>query len=85
MLDAHGLSYGDSFSGSRRLRGAMASFITRHFRPARPLLAPHIAITSGVGPGVEALSFTLCNPGNGILLGRPFYRGFPASMSSRAW
>ncbi|KAJ5365461.1 1-aminocyclopropane-1-carboxylate synthase C [Penicillium concentricum] len=83
-LDSHCLSYGDSFSGSHQLRSAVASFVTRQFCPVQPLLARHVAITSGVGPGVEALSFTLCNTGDGILLGRPFYRGFPASMSSRA-
>ncbi|KAH8883529.1 1-aminocyclopropane-1-carboxylate synthase C [Thozetella sp. PMI_491] len=83
-INSHSLTYGDGFSGSHHLRGLVAKFMNRYFNPVRPVLKEYVAITSGVGPAIEACTFALCDPGDGILLGRPYYGGFPEDVCSRA-
>ncbi|ROT35117.1 1-aminocyclopropane-1-carboxylate synthase C [Sodiomyces alkalinus F11] len=83
-LNSHALTYGDSFSGSHGLKSAISAFITRHFSPLQPVLSRHIVITSGVGPAIDSCVFSLCDPGDGILLGRPYYGAFPSDVSLRA-
>ena len=55
-----------------------------HFNPVTPVLRSHVAVTSGVGPGIELCAFSLCDPGDGVLLGRPYYGNFPSDLESRA-
>ncbi|CRJ90847.1 hypothetical protein BN1723_008484 [Verticillium longisporum] len=83
-IESHFLTYGDGFTGSHLLREVAAKFINERFRPVNPVLKKHISITSGVGPALELSSFSLCDPGDGILLGRPYYGTFPSDMGARA-
>lgn len=75
-MNSHALTYGDGFSGSHHLRDTLASFVNRHFNPVQPVVRRHVAITSGVGPALESVAYSICDPGDGILLGRPYYGGF---------
>ncbi|KAL2755384.1 hypothetical protein ACRALDRAFT_2041761 [Sodiomyces alcalophilus JCM 7366] len=83
-LNSHALTYGDSFSGSHGLKSAVAAFITRHFSSVQPVLPHHVVVTTGLGPAIESCAFSLCDPGDGILLGRPYYGTFPSDVASRA-
>ncbi|KAG7138211.1 aminotransferase aclI like protein [Verticillium longisporum] len=83
-IESHFLTYGDGFTGSHILREVAANFINERFRPVNPVLKKHVSITSGVGPALELSSFSLCDPGDGILLGRPYYGTFPSDMGARA-
>ncbi|KAM0504066.1 hypothetical protein ACHAP6_002714 [Verticillium nonalfalfae] len=83
-IESHFLTYGDGFTGSHLLREVAANFINERFRPVNPVLKKHVSITSGVGPALELSSFSLCDPGDGILLGRPYYGTFPSDMGARA-
>ncbi|TDZ40770.1 putative inactive 1-aminocyclopropane-1-carboxylate synthase-like protein 2 [Colletotrichum trifolii] len=83
-VDGAALGYGDSFSGSHRLKNVLATFLTRHFRAARPIQAADLVVTSGVSAAIEACAFTLGNVGDGVLLARPFYKAFPYNLSNRA-
>ncbi|KAM0331448.1 hypothetical protein ACHAQA_003124 [Verticillium albo-atrum] len=83
-IESHFLTYGDGFSGSHHLREVVANFVNGRFSPASPVLKQHVAITSGVGPALELSSFSLCDPGDGILLGRPYYGTFPSDVGARA-
>ncbi|EEY21820.1 1-aminocyclopropane-1-carboxylate synthase [Verticillium alfalfae VaMs.102] len=80
-IESHFLTYGDGFTGSHLLREVAANFINERFRPVNQVLKKHVSITSGVGPALELSSFSLCDPGDGILLGRPYYGTFPIAVS----
>jgi histidinol-phosphate/aromatic aminotransferase/cobyric acid decarboxylase-like protein len=52
-------------------------------RRASPLDVDHILVTNGVSSALEHCAWALANPGDGILLGRPYYRSFLADISLR--
>ncbi|KAI0145168.1 putative 1-aminocyclopropane-1-carboxylate synthase [Xylariaceae sp. FL1272] len=83
-ITSHTLTYGDGFNGSVGLRDAIAAFMTRYFLPFSPVLRDHVSVTSGVGPAIEACSFLLCDPGDAVLLGRPYYGSIPGEIYHRA-
>ncbi|RAL09383.1 putative aminotransferase [Aspergillus homomorphus CBS 101889] len=82
-LPAKYLTYNDGGSGSARLRNAMSAFINRHFHPAVPVEADHLVVTNGVSPAIEHVAWAFTDPGEGILLGRPFYGTFVPDLSLR--
>lgn len=83
-LPAQALTYGDGPpAGSKRLRNAMAKFLTRHLKPVTPIESDHIFVTNGCSSSVEHLSWALANPGDGFLLGQPYYGTFIPDISLR--
>lgn len=83
-LPTSALTYGDGPpAGSRRLRTAMAKFLTKHLKPVRRIEANHVFITNGCSSAVEHLSWALANPGDGFLLGQPYYGTFIPDISLR--
>lgn len=82
-LPSQSLTYGDGTTGSRRLKKAMANFLTEHLKSHAPLEMNDITITNGCSASIEHLAWALSNPGEGILLGRPYFRGFLSSMTLR--
>lgn len=79
-LPAVGLTYGD---GGKRLRASMARFLNRHLKPLTPIEPDHIAITNGCGPAIEQSTLMFTDPGESVLLGRPFYTGFIDDITTR--
>lgn len=77
------LTYGDGPIGSKRLRASMAKFLTSQLRPVIPIKPEHIVVTNGVTTAVEDCSWALANPGDGFLLGQPYYRAFLADITLR--
>lgn len=76
-LPTQALTYGDGPpAGSKRLRNAMARFLTRQLKPVTPIEAIHIVVTNGCSSAVEHLSWALANPGDAFLLGQPYYGTF---------
>ncbi|KAJ5651998.1 hypothetical protein N7507_009424 [Penicillium longicatenatum] len=82
-IPARYLTYNDGGGGSTRLRIAMANFLNKHFNPAIPLDLNHLVITNGVSPAIEHVSWVFADPGEGILLGRPYYGTFIPDISQR--
>lgn len=80
---ASNLTYGSGLNGSKPIRASIAKFLTRHFKPPKPLNSDHILVTNGVSSALEHCAWALANPGDGILLGRPYYRAFLADISLR--
>ncbi|KAG9187088.1 hypothetical protein G6011_04959 [Alternaria panax] len=80
---AQGLTYGDGPQGSKRVKGAIASFLSTYLRSARKLKPEDISITNGVSSAIEHCAWTLANPGEVILLGRPYYRAFLPDIGMR--
>lgn len=79
-LTSQNLTYGD---GSKRLRSAMARFLTRKLKPVAPVEPDHVTVSNGCSSAVEHLSWAIANPGEAFLLGQPYYGTFPADISLR--
>ncbi|KAE8140916.1 pyridoxal phosphate-dependent transferase [Aspergillus pseudotamarii] len=82
-LPAKYLTYNDGGAGSTRLKKATARFLNRHLSPFTPIQPHHLAITNGVSSAIEQLSWIFANPGDGILLGRPYYGQFIPDLAMR--
>ncbi|GES64655.1 ACC synthase [Aspergillus terreus] len=82
-LPAKYLTYNDGGHGSVRLRRAIAQFLSRHLHPVKPLDANQVVVTNGVSTAIEQMSWCLADPGEGILLGRPYYGTFIPDISLR--
>lgn len=73
------LTYGD---GYRRLRRAVARFLTRHLEPVVTIDPAHVLVFNGC-TAIEMLAWALANPGDGILVGRLYYGTFPSDVGKR--
>ncbi|GFF73089.1 hypothetical protein IFM60648_03849 [Aspergillus lentulus] len=83
-VDSHALTYGDGFSGSRKLKGALCHFLNRHFHPRVALSHSQLTITSGVSNAVECCAWALSDHGDYILIGRPYFNAFKPTFGIRA-
>ena len=70
-LPGSACTYGDGFTGSNRLRAAIASTLNRYLYPLTPIHPDHVLVTNGCSSALEQLSWAIANPGDGFLLGRP--------------
>jgi aspartate/methionine/tyrosine aminotransferase len=77
------LTHGAGPSGSKSLRAALAEFLTEQFRAAKKVGMEQLMVTNGVSSAIEHTAWALASPGEGILLGRPYYRAFLPDISSR--
>ncbi|EPS26977.1 hypothetical protein PDE_01917 [Penicillium oxalicum 114-2] len=77
------LTYNDGGHGSTTLRRSIAHFLNRHLHPAKPLDAEQMVATNGCSSAIEHVSWAFTDPGEGILLGRPFYGTFIPDMTTR--
>ncbi|KAI9654444.1 MAG: hypothetical protein M1831_005410 [Alyxoria varia] len=75
-LQANDFSYGEGPWGTRRLRNAMAKFMTKHFGALNPLNPDKLLFSNGVTSICEELAFTIADPGDGVLYSRPIYQAF---------
>ena len=76
-------TYGNGPLGSKRLRKAAARFLDRRLRPVDPLKMDHVLVTNGISHSIEHTSWAFCDPGDGYLLGRPYYRAFIPDIELR--
>ena len=83
-IDSHSLTCGDGFSGSHRTRNILARFINQNFNPHEAVTKDQLIVTSGVGQAIELSGFSLCDKGDGVLLGKPYYGNFPIDFGYRA-
>lgn len=80
---ASSLTCNSSTHGSKPIRSSIAKFATRHFKPTTYLNPDHILVTNGVSSALEHCAWALANPGEAILLGRPYHRAFLPAISLR--
>ncbi|CAG7985264.1 unnamed protein product [Penicillium olsonii] len=83
-VESHALTYGDGFSGSKRLRESLCHFLNRHFQPHVPLSPSHMVATAGASNALECCAWALCDPGDYILIGRPYWTTFRTLLGNRA-
>lgn len=82
-VQPHAFTYGDGPFGSHRIRRAIARFLTRHLKPVDPINPSHVYVTNGVSHAIEHTSWGFCNPGDGMLLGKPYYGAFIPDINLR--
>lgn len=82
-LSGRHLLLNDTITGSPQLKTAIAHLLSRYLDPSKPLKPSHIIATNGVSSAIEHCSWALCGPGDGILVGRPYYRGFNRDICLR--
>jgi 1-aminocyclopropane-1-carboxylate synthase len=76
--------YGASSPGLPELfTGLLALYNSSTFNPFIPIESNHIYFTSGCTTLLDQIFWTLCDEGDGVLIGRPSYGGFVADMKSR--
>jgi aspartate/methionine/tyrosine aminotransferase len=83
-LPENACTYGDGFTGSRRLKTAISRLLNQYLDPVTPLDAEHMLVTNGCSSALEQLAWALANPGEGFLLGRPYYTRLNMDPSLRA-
>lgn len=84
VLPLQHLTYSTGPRGSLRLRRAAATFLTREFHPLHSITADDIFITPGLASAIDAVAWSVCNDGNGILVPQPFYNGFQFDLLNRS-
>ncbi|KAK0099697.1 hypothetical protein ONS95_013410 [Cadophora gregata] len=86
VLPSKHLTYGLGPHGSLRLRTALSSLLTTHFHSLSPTPIPPTQILpySSISALTDALTWSLCNEGEGILIPRPLYTGFRVDIPQRS-
>lgn len=82
-LPESALTYGDGPTGTSLAKASVARFLNKHFSPVTPLEARNITLTNGCSAAIEHLSWAVANPGEGILVGQPFYGTFVPDLTAR--
>ncbi|KAL9067827.1 MAG: hypothetical protein Q9161_006645 [Pseudevernia consocians] len=78
------LTYGDGSVGSDVLREAIAKFVNDHFEPVEKVGYTSVTVLNGVSAILDCLAWCICDEGESILIGRPFYVGFVSDFMNRA-
>ena len=74
------MTYGDGF---KRVKAATARFLNKHLKPVTPISPSNLVIANGCTVAIQHLSWSLANPNDVILLGRPYYGAFPGDIGRR--
>lgn len=83
-MDSFTCTYGSGPTGSVALRSALSMLFNQRFRSFSPVTPAQLVVSSGVTAILESLAWTLADPEDGILVGRPFYSAFPNDFYARA-
>lgn len=76
QLPSSALTYGDGTSGTGRLKSVIARLLNRRFNPVIPVTPDQILVTNGCSAAIEHLTWATADAGEGLLLGRPYFRAF---------
>jgi aspartate/methionine/tyrosine aminotransferase len=74
------LTYGD---GAQNLLTTLCRFLNRQLKPLKPIQPSHIALTNGCTTAIEHLTWAFTNPGDHVLLGKPYYGNFLDDVTTR--
>ncbi|KAG4442585.1 hypothetical protein IFR05_001915 [Cadophora sp. M221] len=78
------LTYGTGPLGSLRLRTVLSNLFTTHFKSLSPIPPSQILPFSSISALTDALTWSICNEGEGILLPQPLYTGFRVDIPQRS-
>ena len=78
------LTYGEGDFGTLALREHIAAFANEAFHPHQAITASTIRVCNGAGSAISNLAMCICEPEEGILIGRPLYNGFFPDLQRQA-
>lgn len=78
------LTYSTGPRGSRRLRMAASSLLNKHFQSRSVINYQDIMVTPGCASAIDAIAFSICDEGEGILIPQPLYNGFNFDLQNRS-
>ncbi|KAJ5404585.1 hypothetical protein N7509_004456 [Penicillium cosmopolitanum] len=70
--------------GSRRLRHAAAELLNHQFGSRSTITYDNIIVTPGCASAIDALAFSICDEGEGVLIPQPLYNGFNFDLLNRS-
>ncbi|XP_057312166.1 probable inactive 1-aminocyclopropane-1-carboxylate synthase-like protein 2 [Hydractinia symbiolongicarpus] len=70
-------------SGTDEFRDKLNTFFTNNFKPSVKLQRDDIYVMNGCGTVIEALGYSLCDEGDGVLIPAPYYCGFESDLEQR--
>ena len=76
----------DNMRGTQRMRTAMAAHMQRVLAPTAPpgtVDPDHLCISVGCGAIIDNLAFSICGPGDGVLIPAPYYPAFDNDLRVR--
>ncbi|KAF7593693.1 hypothetical protein BBP40_010985 [Aspergillus hancockii] len=84
-FDKQCCAYGEGYTGTVRLRAAMAGHLNRRFWPWTGIDGVEVTFAAGVTNLNEVCALSLCDAdqGDGIMLGRPVYGAFSGELAMR--
>ena len=62
----------------------MSRHMNRHFNPYLPIEEANLSFANGASSIIEMVGFTICDPGDVVLLSRPIYHAFKLDLGTRA-
>lgn len=68
--------------GTAEFRSAVAAFLAKS--SGAPVSADNLVAAAGASAALDMLAYSLCEPGDGIIVPAPYYSGFHVDLSSRA-
>lgn len=84
VLPIEHLTYSTGPRGSRRLRRAVATLLNEQFKSRSEITYDQIIVTPGCASALDALAFSICDEGDGILIPQPLYNGFNFDLLNRS-
>ncbi|KAI2464340.1 putative aminotransferase GliI-like protein [Annulohypoxylon bovei var. microspora] len=69
------LNWPHGFWGEARLLTALSSLFNTYFAPFKPVENKNIVLTAGAAGSLDGLAWSLCDPGEGILVPCPYHAG----------
>lgn len=82
-LEAKHLSYPSAFGGDADALEAFAYFFNTFFHPHTPVETSHLATAPGAASCLDAILYSICDPGDGILVPGPYWNAFDFLIQSR--
>lgn len=78
------LKYG-AFDGMVKLKRELARYWNSRIYPlsSRVVNETNLILTTGAGCAIESFIFSVCNPGEGVIIPSPFYSAFPLDTCAR--
>ncbi|KAI8946247.1 aminotransferase GliI-like protein [Xylaria longipes] len=69
------LNWPHGFWGEARLLTALSSLFNTYFSPFEPVENINVVLTAGAAGSLDSLAWSLCDPGQGILIPCPYHSG----------
>ncbi|KAI2471081.1 acc synthase [Annulohypoxylon bovei var. microspora] len=85
QFDKQLCAYGEGYTGTMRLRAAMAKHMNTHFKPVQEIDLEEVTFAAGVTDLNEVCALITCNPDeqDSIMLGKPVYGAFARDLTIR--